>query len=71
MIPRAPAVPAWRTIRPSRAEALPIDNDPANADAEGGFMGHGGQSDNRYYGDGEPFADGAAERDNAVTEDQS
>jgi hypothetical protein len=46
-------------------------NDPANADAEGGFMGHGGQSDNRYYGDGEPFADGAAERDNAVTEDQS
>jgi hypothetical protein len=34
-------------------------------------MGHGGQSDNRCYGDGEPFADGTAERDNAVTEDES
>jgi hypothetical protein len=46
-------------------------NDPANADPEGGFMGHGGQSDIRYYGDGEPLADGAAGRDNAVTEDES
>jgi hypothetical protein len=46
-------------------------NDPANADPEGGFTGHGGQSDMRYYGDGEPVSDGAAERDNAVTEDES
>ena len=45
-------------------------NDPANADPEGGFMGHGGQSDMRYYGGGEPFADGEPERENAVTEDE-
>ena len=45
-------------------------NDPANADPEDGFMGHGGQSDNRYYGGGEPGTDRTPERENAVTEDE-
>jgi hypothetical protein len=44
-------------------------NDPDDADPEGGFMGHGGQSDMRYYGDGEPGSDSIAEADNAVNED--
>ncbi len=45
-------------------------NDPKNAHPEDTFMGHGGQSDIDYYGDGEPGSDGIAERDNAVTEDE-
>jgi hypothetical protein len=46
-------------------------NDPANADPEGGFMGHGGQSDIDYHGGGEPVEDeGIPERHNAVTEDE-
>lgn len=45
-------------------------NDPANADPENRFMGHGGESDIDYYGDGEPGSDGIAEQDNAVTEDE-
>lgn len=43
-------------------------NDPDNADPENGFIGHGGQSDMRYYGDGEPGGDSIAETHNAVTE---
>lgn len=45
-------------------------NDPANAHPEGGFMGHGGQSDIDYYGGGEPGSDETPEQDNAVTEDE-
>ena len=44
-------------------------NDPGEAHSEDGFMGHGGQSDNRYYGGGEPGTDRTPERENAVTED--
>lgn len=46
-------------------------DDPANADPETGFMGHGGQSDMQYYGGGEPVTDSAAVDENAVTEDQT
>lgn len=46
-------------------------DDPANAEPLTGFMGHGGQSDMRYYGDGEPLVDSNAEKENAVTEDES
>ena len=42
-------------------------NPHSGKEEEGGF--HGGQSDPRYFGDGEPGADSAAERENAVNED--
>lgn len=45
-------------------------NDPENAKPEDRFMGHGGQSEMRYYGDGEPGSDSIAEADNAVNEDE-
>ena len=45
-------------------------NDPENAENEEGFMGHGGQSDMRYYGKGQLGSDKVGERQNAVTEDE-
>ncbi|MGE5563836.1 MAG: hypothetical protein ACM3ZV_11105 [Bacillota bacterium] len=45
-------------------------NDPQKADAEDGFMGHGGQSDMRYYGDGQLGSAEVGESGNAVTEDE-
>jgi hypothetical protein len=45
-------------------------NDPANAHPENTFMGHGGQSDMRYYGDGQLGPDEVGEPENAVTEDE-
>lgn len=45
-------------------------DDPANADPEGGFMGHGGQSDMRYYGDGQLGSKQVGERHNATTEEE-
>lgn len=45
-------------------------NDPANGDPEDGFMGHGGQSDMRYYGDRQLGSDQVGERENATTEDE-
>jgi hypothetical protein len=45
-------------------------NDPDNANPEGGFMGHGGQSDMRYYGDGQLGGEEVGEQQNATTEDE-
>lgn len=45
-------------------------DDPDNADPEGGFMGHGGESDMRYYGDGQLGSKKVGERHNATTEDE-
>jgi hypothetical protein len=45
-------------------------NDPESADPDDGFMGHGGQSNMRYYGAGEPDVGTVPERENAVTEDE-
>lgn len=45
-------------------------NKPANEDPEDGFMGHGGQSDMRYYGDGQLGSKTVGERHNATTEEE-
>ncbi len=45
-------------------------NDPEDAKPEDGFMGHGGQSDMRYYGDGQLGSKQVGERRNATTEDE-
>ena len=45
-------------------------NDPDDADAEDTFMGHGGQSDMRYYGDGQLGGEDLGDRHNATTEDE-
>lgn len=45
-------------------------NDPDQAHPEDGFMGHGGQSDMRYYGDGQLGGEEVGERHNATTEDE-
>jgi hypothetical protein len=45
-------------------------NDPENAKPEDGFMGHGGQSDIRYFGGGQLGAKDVGERHNATTEDE-
>lgn len=45
-------------------------DDPDEADPEDGFMGHGGQSDMRYYGDGQLGSKQVGERRNATTEDE-
>ena len=42
-------------------------DDPANADPEDKFMGHGGESDMRYYGDGQLGSKRVGERHNATT----
>lgn len=39
-----------------------------NAEPEDTFMGHGGQSDMRYYGDGQLGSEEVGERHNATTE---
>jgi hypothetical protein len=44
-------------------------NDPDNAAPESGFMGHGGQSDMRYYGDGHLGDEEIGEDQNAVAEE--
>ena len=45
-------------------------NDPDKADPEDGFMGHGGQSNMPYYGDGQLGSEQVGERHNATTEDE-
>ena len=45
-------------------------NDPENADPEDGLMGHGGQSEMPYYGDGQLGSKQVGERHNATTEDE-
>jgi hypothetical protein len=45
-------------------------NDPENAKPEDTFMGHGGQSDMRYYGEGQLGSEDVGEPENAVTEDE-
>ena len=45
-------------------------NDPDKADPEDTFMGHGGQSDMRYFGDGQLGDEEVGEPENAVTEDE-
>lgn len=44
-------------------------NDPANADPQDGFMGHGGQSDMRYFGDGQLGDEAVGATENAITEE--
>jgi hypothetical protein len=50
--------------------AYPNPHNRGDADGNDGFMGHGGQSNMRYYGGGEPEAESAPEAENAVTEDE-
>jgi hypothetical protein len=45
-------------------------NDPDKAEPESGFLGHGGQSDMRYYGEGQLGSETVDERHNATTEDE-
>lgn len=45
-------------------------SDPQNAKPENTFMGHGGQSDMRYYGDGQLGSEEVGKRHNATTEDE-
>jgi hypothetical protein len=45
-------------------------NDPEEAEPEDGFMGHGGQSDMRYYGGSQLGTEDIGEQPNAPTKDE-